>query len=101
RRIGLHVMVRTNLTILLEDGYEDLPAFFREHRVHLIASLPCYLEQNVDKQRGHGVYEGSVQAIRLLNQQGYGIDPSLPLDLVFNPLGPSLPPPQDRLELDY
>ena len=101
RRDGLAVIVRTNLTILLEPGYEDLPAFFRGHRVHLIASLPCYLEANVDKQRGRGVYRESVDAILRLNAVGYGIDPDLPLDLVYNPGGPSLPPPQGRLEADY
>ena len=95
------VIVRTNLTILLEDGYTDLPAFFREHGVRLIASLPCYLEKNVDKQRGRGVYRESIEAIRRLNAIGYGVQPDLPLDLVYNPGGPSLPPPQDRLEADY
>ena len=101
RAIGKRVMVRTNLTILLEDGYEDLAEFFREHTVHLIASLPCYLESNVDQQRGRGVYQGSVEAIRRLNRIGYGIDPALPLDLVYNPLGPSLPPAEKQLEQEY
>ncbi|HBS29997.1 MAG TPA: radical SAM protein [Phycisphaerales bacterium] len=98
---GHEVIVRTNLTIALEAGYEDLPRFFREQRVHLIASLPCYLEVNVDKQRGRHVYVESVEVIRRLNAEGFGIDPELPLDLVYNPGGPSLPPPQDRLETDY
>lgn len=101
RAMGLHVMVRTNLTILLQDGYTHLPAFFREQGVHLIASMPCYLEKNVDKQRGHGVYHDSVEAIQRLNAIGYGVDEALPLDLVYNPGGPSLPPPQDKLEQDY
>lgn len=101
RRMGLEVIVRTNLTILLEPGYEDMPAFFRENRVRLVASLPCYLESNVDKQRGHGVYGQSIDAILRLNAAGYGIEPHLPLDLVYNPGGPSLPPPQERLEADY
>ncbi len=99
--LGKHVMVRTNLTILLKEGYGDLPELFRRHKVHLIASLPCYLEKNVDKQRGRGVYHDSIEAIRRLNALGYGIDPELPLDLVYNPLGPSLPPPEDKLQGDY
>ncbi|MCG3196087.1 MAG: arsenosugar biosynthesis radical SAM protein ArsS [Candidatus Omnitrophica bacterium] len=95
------VMVRTNLTILLEPDYIDLPEFFRNHRVHLIASLPCYLEENVDRQRGVGVYRKSIEALRRLNALGYGKDSGLPLDLVYNPVGPALPPDQRRLEADY
>ena len=101
RGAGLAVIVRTNLTILLEPGYEDLPGFFRDQGVELIASLPCYLEENVDKQRGEGVYADSVEAIRELNALGYGIEAHLPLHLVYNPGGPTLPPPQAGLEADY
>jgi radical SAM/Cys-rich protein len=101
RRLDVDVMVRTNLTILLHPGYEDMPQFFRDHRVHLIASLPCYLETNVDRQRGRGVYHDSIEVIRQLNAVGYGIEPHLPLDLVYNPGGPSLPPRQAALEGDY
>ena len=101
RAQGHEVIVRTNLTIALEPGYEDLLVFFRDHRVHLIASLPCYLEVNVDKQRGRHVYAESIEVIKRLNALGYGIDPNLPLDLVYNPGGPSLPPPQAALEADY
>lgn len=101
RRRGHRVMVRTNLTILLVEGYTDLPPFFREHRVHLVASLPCYLEKNVDQQRGRRVYVESVEAIRQLNAAGYGTEADLPLDLVYNPLGPSLPPDEETLEADY
>jgi radical SAM/Cys-rich protein len=101
RALGKRVMVRTNLTILLQEGYRDLPEFFRQQRVHLVASLPCYLEQNVDKQRGRGVYHDSIDAIQALNALGYGIERDLPLDLVYNPGGPKLPPPQDKLEADY
>lgn len=101
RRRGRAVLVRTNLTILLQDGYTDLPDFFRDHAVHLIASLPCYLPDNVNKQRGTHVYEGSVEAIRRLNAVGYGVNDRLPLDLVYNPLGPHLPPDQAALEKDY
>lgn len=95
------VMVRTNLTILLEPEYTDLPEFFRDRQVHLIASLPCYLEKNVDSQRGPGVYKQSIEALQRLNALGYGKDGGLPLDLVYNPVGPSLPPDQRRLEADY
>lgn len=101
RDAGLKVIVRTNLTVLLEPGYDDLPAFFRRHGIRLVASLPCYLESNVDTQRGRGVYGGSVEAIRRLNAEGYGRQQRLVLDLVYNPLGPALPPPQAALEDDY
>lgn len=101
RRRGFSVMVRTNLTIALVQGYEDLPAFFRDNRVRLVASLPCYLEENVDNQRGEGVYAESIEVLRRLNAIGYGIDPGLELHLVYNPLGPSLPPAQSSLEADY
>ncbi len=98
---GLTVIVRTNLTIMLHSGYEGLPAFLADRRVHLIASLPCYLEVNVDKQRGTHVYRDSIEVIRRLNRVGYGLQPHLPLDLVYNPDGPALPPPQADLEEAY
>lgn len=98
---GHEVIVRTNLTIALEPGYEDLPEFFAASEVHLFASLPCYLEVNVDKQRGRHVYAESIEVIKRLNAVGYGIVESLPLDLVYNPGGASLPPPQAALEADY
>ena len=101
RSQGHEVIVRTNLTILLETGYEDFAEFFRDHKIHLIASLPCYLEENVDAQRGEGVYRASIEAIQRLNALGYGTDPKLPLDLIYNPLGPQLPPDQVALENDY
>ncbi|MCG8394070.1 MAG: arsenosugar biosynthesis radical SAM protein ArsS [Pseudomonadales bacterium] len=97
--MGVEVIDRCNLTILLEPGYEDLADFLAQHRVHVVASLPCYLEDNVNKQRGKGVYQGSIEALRQLNAVGYGDD--LPLDLVYNPVGASLPPPQATLEADY
>ncbi len=97
----LHVMVRTNLTILLQAGYERLPVFFAERGVHLVASLPCYLPNNVDKQRGRHVYRDSVTAIQRLNELGYGRDRDKHLDLVYNPGGPSLPPKQKALERAY
>ncbi len=101
RAQGHEVIVRTNLTITLEAGYEDLPNFFAANKVHLVASLPCYLEVNVDKQRGRHVYVDSIEVIKQLNAVGFGIDESLPLDLVYNPGGSSLPPPQAALEADY
>jgi radical SAM/Cys-rich protein len=101
RAQGLHVIDRCNLTILLEPGFEELPVFLARNRVEVTASLPCYTRDNVDAQRGRGVFEKSIEALQLLNQLGYGIDPALPLNLVYNPLGASLPPPQDALEADY
>ncbi len=98
---GFHVIVRTNLTIMLEHGYEDLPSFFASQRVHLIASLPCYLETNVDKQRGAHVYRESIEVIRRLNEVGYGTRRELQLDLVYNPGGATLPPDQRELEEAY
>ena len=98
---GFPVLVRTNLTILLEAGYESFPAFFREQTVQLCASLPCYMEENVDAQRGTGVFEDSITALQRLNSYGYGIQPHLPLNLVYNPVGPTLPADQSELERDY
>jgi radical SAM/Cys-rich protein len=101
RERGHAVQVRTNLTVLLEPGMEDLPEFLREHEVQLVGSMPCYLEKNVRAQRGEGVYESSVEAIRRLNRLGYGLEPGARLDLVYNPGGPVLPPDQASLEADY
>jgi radical SAM/Cys-rich protein len=101
RAADLPVMVRTNLTIMLEPGYNDLPEFFAAHRVRIVASLPCYTKDNVDHQRGDGVYDASIEAIRRLNAIGYGREETLPLDLVYNPGGANLPGPQDALEVDY
>ena len=79
------VIVRSNLTIFFEPGYEDLPAYFAQHQLRVTASLPCYLSDNVDKQRGAGVYNNSIKAIQKLNELGYGSDPNLIIDLVYNP----------------
>lgn len=98
---GQTVQVRTNLTGLLESGMEQWPEFFRQHGVGLVASLPCYLEKNVDFQRGPRTFHKSVEAIRRLNAVGYGTAPNLPLHLVYNPGGPYLPPEQSALESDY
>ena len=99
---GVRVIDRCNLTVLLESGQEDLVEFLRHHGVTIVASLPCYLEANVDAQRGVGVYAKSIEALRRLNALGYGRPQSgLTLDLVYNPGGPSLPPPQAGLEAAY
>jgi radical SAM/Cys-rich protein len=96
-----HLIDRCNLTILLEPSYEDLGEFLAYHKVEIIASMPCYSAENVNAQRGDGVFEGSIKALQLLNSLGYGYDSVLPLHLVYNPVGPFLPPPQDELEVDY
>ena len=102
RLLGVHVIDRCNLTILQEPGHEDLHDFLASREVEIIASLPCYLEENVDQQRGKGVYHSSIQALKKLNNTGYGTeDGNLVLNLVYNPLGPSLPPSQDELEISY
>lgn len=98
---GHTVQVRTNLTVLACEGMEGIPEFLASRRVHLVGSLPCYLEENVSFQRGACAYEKSVAAIRRLNELGYGRDDALPLDLVYNPGGPSLPPDQSELEEAY
>jgi len=100
--LGKKVIVRCNLTVLFVSGMEHLPTLYTENQVEIVASLPCYLEENVDKQRGSGVFRESVEALQLLNRLGYGKDGSgLTLHLVFNPLGASLPPPQGTLEAAY
>jgi radical SAM/Cys-rich protein len=102
RAEGLEVIDRCNLTILSEPGYEGLAEFLAEQRVHISASLPCYSRDNVDKQRGDGVFERSISGLQALNRLGYGQPGSgLELNLVYNPQGPSLPPPQKALEADY
>ena len=102
RKLGARVIDRCNLTILFEPGQQDLAAFLAAQRVDIVASLPCYTPELVDRQRGQGVYELSIAAIRCLNELGYGREGSgLSLDLVYNPQGPSLPPSQVKLEADY
>ncbi|HEB97991.1 MAG TPA: radical SAM/Cys-rich domain protein [Thiotrichales bacterium] len=102
RALGAHVIDRCNLTILEEPGQGDLADFLAAHQVEIVASLPCYLKENVEAQRGAGVYELSIQGIRRLNALGYGREGSgLTLNLMYNPGGPHLPPPQPALEEDY
>jgi radical SAM/Cys-rich protein len=101
RALGVHVMDRCNLTILSEPGQEDLASFLARERVEVVASMPCYLADNVERQRGKGVFDASIRGLQALNAQGYGRDPGLPLNLVYNPQGPALPPGQAALEYDY
>jgi radical SAM/Cys-rich protein len=102
RALGTHVIDRCNLTVLEEPGHENLAEFLARENVEVTASLPCYTEELVDRQRGKGVYETSIRAIRRLNALGYGAEGSrLALNLVYNPQGPSLPPAQEELEADY
>ena len=101
RERGIEVIDRCNLTVLLEPGQETLADFLAEQGVTIIASLPCYLEKNLERQRGAGVHGKSIRAIRLLNRLGYGNCEELKLHLAFNPIGPTLPPRQSELEADY
>ena len=102
RSRGVNVIDRCNLTVLFEPGQEDIAQFLADNGVAIVASLPCYTMELVDRQRGKGVYEKSMDALRLLNSLGYGREGSgLTIDLVYNPQGPSLPPPQAKLEADY
>ncbi len=102
RDMGVHVTDRCNLTILEVEGHEDLAQFLADQQVEIVASMPCYLEDNVDRQRGKGVFETSIRSLKALNELGYGIEGTgLALSLVYNPQGPSLPPNQIALEADY
>jgi len=101
RKLNVRVMDRCNLTILEQPGQEDLAEFLAGERVEVVASMPCYLHDNVERQRGKGVFAGSIRGLKRLNALGYGHDPALPLNLVYNPQGPSLPPAQAALESDY
>ncbi|WP_126444905.1 arsenosugar biosynthesis radical SAM (seleno)protein ArsS [Sulfuricystis multivorans] len=102
RALGVKVIDRCNLTILNEPGQEDLAGFLAAHAVEIVASLPCYLEENVDLQRGDGVFQASLAGLRQLNDLGYGLpNRGLTLNLVYNPLGPDLPPEQSALEAAY
>lgn len=100
--LGTRVMVRHNLTVMFEPGQDCLPEFFREHEVEVVSSLPYFLEQQTDAQRGHGVFEKSIAALHRLNKIGYGLEGSgLSLNLVYNPVGAFLPPPQSSIEGDF
>jgi radical SAM/Cys-rich protein len=95
------IIDRCNLTILLEPGYDGLADFLAENEIEIIASMPCYSPENVNAQRGEGVFDASIAALQLLNRLGYGRRPELPLHLVYNPNGAKLPGPQDELQADY
>jgi radical SAM/Cys-rich protein len=102
RALGAHVIVRHNLTVMFEPDQEDLPGFFRDHAVEVVSSLPYFLEQQTDAQRGRGVFEKSIEALHRLNEVGYGVENSgLILNLVYNPVGAFLPPPQASIEADF
>jgi radical SAM/Cys-rich protein len=101
KRQGRHVIDRCNLTILLEPGHEDLAEFLRDHRVEIVASMPCYSAENVNAQRGDGVFDASIEALRRLNALGYGTRDELPLHLVYNPVGAFIPGDEAELEADY
>lgn len=102
RALNFEVIDRSNLTIFFEPGHEDLPNFLAANKIRIIASLPCYTKSNVDKQRGHGVFDKSIKAIEMLNKLGYGLEgKDLKLDLAYNPGGASLPGNQIKLEADY
>ena len=101
KSLDRQILDRCNLTIFFEPGHEGLPEFLAQNEIEVIASLPCYTAGNVDAQRGNGVFEKSIRALQLLNQLGYGVDPRLPLHLVYNPLGAKLSGPQAELEADY
>ena len=102
RKSDVTIIDRCNLTILLEPGFEDMARFLADNEVQIVASLPCYLEENVDGQRGKGVYQKSIDALKILNRLGYGQkDSKLTITLVYNPTGPYLPPPQQGLQNDY
>ncbi|HEX8680004.1 MAG TPA: arsenosugar biosynthesis radical SAM (seleno)protein ArsS, partial [Chthoniobacterales bacterium] len=96
-----HIIDRCNLTILLEPGFEGYAQFLAAHEIEIVASMPCYSPENVNAQRGEGVFDASITALQLLNSLGYGSDPALPLHLVYNPNGAFLPGPQAELEADY
>ena len=97
----IHIINRCNLTILNENGMRDLPSYFVEHKIEIIASMPCYIKKNVDSQRGRGVFDKSINILRRLNNLGYGVKKELILNLVYNPQGPVLPPSQKKLKKDY
>jgi radical SAM/Cys-rich protein len=99
--LGVKVIDRCNLAILNEEGYEDLTDFLAQQKVIVVASLPCYSQENVDQQRGKGAFESSITALKKLNAVGFGREESLTLDLVYNPQGAALPPPQETLQDDY
>ena len=100
-KICHHIMVRSNLVIMTEKGYEDIPGFLAERKIEIVCSLPYYTENDCDRQRGKGTFRAVISMLKELNSLGYGIDESLPLDLVYNPGGAFLPPNQGEIEREY
>lgn len=101
KKMGVDIIDRCNLTIIFEQNQSDLVDFFVENKVQIIASLPCYTSDNVDAQRGKGVFDKSIKALIILNKAGYGVNKNLNLNLVYNPIGATLPPSQYELKKDY
>ncbi|MFN2502254.1 MAG: arsenosugar biosynthesis radical SAM (seleno)protein ArsS [Pyrinomonadaceae bacterium] len=101
RKVGVKILVRHNLTVMFEDGQSDLPEFFAEKRVEVICSLPYFLQQQTDAQRGNGVFDKSIEGLKRLNSVGYGVEEGLVLNLVYNPVGAFLPPEQAQIEADF
>ena len=99
--LGINITSRCNITVQYEPGQEDLAQWYADRKIRLVCSLPCYSRENVDQQRGKGVFGKSISGLQALNAAGYGVDPELVLDLVYNPVGPHLPPDQVTLERDY
>jgi len=99
--MGVQITSRCNITVLFEKDQEDTAQWYADHKIRLVCSLPCYTEDNVDAQRGKGVFDKSIAGLQQLNKLGYGRDPELSLDLVYNPVGAFLPPEQSKLEQDY
>ena len=100
-KTGAKIIVRHNLTVMFEEGFEDLPEFFAENQVEVVSSMPYFLQQQTDAQRGDGVFDKSVEALKKLNRVGYGIAEKLILNLVYNPVGAFLPPEQTQIEADF
>ena len=100
-KLNIEITSRCNITVLYEKGQEYLAQWYADNKIRLVCSLPCYTEDNVDAQRGKGVFDKSIEGLQLLNSLGYGVDPKLSLDLVYNPLGAFLPPEQTGLEKEY
>lgn len=101
RKVNTRILVRHNLTVMFEDGQSDLPEFFARNEVEVICSLPYFLQQETDAQRGSGVFDKSIEGLRRLNHTGFGVDDNLVLNLVYNPVGAYLPPPQASIEADF
>lgn len=101
KKVGTHIIIRHNLTVMFEENQTDLPEFFAENEVEVVSSLPYFLQQQTDAQRGTGVFDKSIEALKKLNKVGYGIEEKLKLNLVYNPVGAFLPPEQSAIEADF